>query len=118
MVLHTHSVMSLILALTAAGMFFHLVRLRQPVKAKGWLLGFYGSLFCWQVENVFRYSLPTQFEGTLIHKISATGVLIPALSATLICHTQYLYRFLVDIFPREKKAVLYASFVVFLLEFA
>jgi signal transduction histidine kinase len=118
MILHTHSVMSFILALTAAGMFFHLVRLKQPVNAKGWLLGFYGSLFCWQVENMFRYSMPPEFENTLLHKISAVGVLVPALSLTLICHTQYLYRFLQDTFPKERRIILIISFFFFGIEFA
>ncbi len=118
MMLHTHSVMSLILALTAAGMVVHLVRLKRPVNAKKWLLGFYFSLFCWQVENMVRYSLPPEYEGLLLPKLSATFILIPGLAFTLICHTQYVYCFLADPFPRERKKVFLISLVFFLAEFA
>lgn len=118
MILHTHTVMAFILALTAAGMFIHLFRLKQPVNAKGWLMGFYLSLFCWQVENIFRYSLPPEYESSLIFKIQVTAILIPALSSTLIFHTQYVYRFLVDPFQKERNLVLKISIGLFLLEFA
>ncbi|WP_162944895.1 sensor histidine kinase [Flavisolibacter nicotianae] len=110
--------MSLILALTAAGMVVHLVRLKRPVNAKKWLLGFYFSLFCWQVENMVRYSLPPEYEGLLLPKLSATFILIPGLAFTLICHTQYVYCFLADPFPRERKKVFLISLVFFLAEFA
>jgi two-component system, NtrC family, sensor kinase len=118
MILHTHSVMSLILALTAAGMVIHLVRLKQPVNAKRWLLGFYLGLFCWQFENMIRYSLPPEYEGHLLPRISATLLLIPGLALTLVSHTQYVYRFLVDPYPRERKTVLTISLIFFAVEFS
>lgn len=118
MMLRTHSVMAFILALTAVGMFFHLYRLRQPVKAKNWLMTFYFGLFCWQTENVIRYSMPASYDGTLPQKISVAAVLIPSLSLTLLAHTQYLYQFLVHLYIRESRVVLKLSFALFLFEFA
>ncbi len=117
MVLHTHSVMALILALTAAGMFIHLFRLRRPVAAKGWLMAFYAALFGWQLENVFRYSLPAGYSGSLVYKVSVVAVLIPSLFTTLVAHTQYVYRFLADPFCSERRTVLKISAALFLLEF-
>ena len=116
MILHTHSVMSLILAITAAGMSVYLMRLRQPVNAKKWLLGFYLGLLGWQFENMIRYSLPPEYEGHLLPKLSATLLLIPGLAVTLICHTQYVYRFLADPFPKERKMILYVSVAWFAAE--
>lgn len=118
MILHTHSVMAFILALTAAGMFFHLYRLQQPVNGKSWLMMFYFGLFCWQTENVIRYSMPASYDGTLPQSISVAAILIPSLSLTLIAHAQYVYRFLVHLYPKESRVVLKISIVLFLLEFA
>lgn len=118
MILHTHSVMAFILSLTAAGMFFHLYRLQQPVQGKNWLMTFYFALFCWQTENMIRYSMPPSYEGTLPHSISVAVILIPSLSLTLIAHSQYIYRFLVHLYPKESMVVLKISIVLFLGEFA
>lgn len=61
MLLHTHMVLSVILGLTAAGMFAHLYRLKQHVKAGKWLRLFYLALLLWQIENVVRYSVPLNY---------------------------------------------------------
>jgi signal transduction histidine kinase len=108
--------MSFILALTAAGMFYHLVTVRQPVKGRKWLVGFYLGLCIWQLENVFRYSMLPGYIGSTAYKIEMILILIPALSLTLICHTQYVYRFLVDLYERERRLVLRISIFLFLAE--
>ncbi|MFN2440654.1 MAG: hypothetical protein ABR503_15735, partial [Chitinophagaceae bacterium] len=108
--------MSFILALTAGGMFFHLVRLRQPVNAKKWLVCFYLGLFIWQLENVVRYSMPPEYVGTLTYKLELIFILIPALTLTLICHTQYVYHFLADIYKRERKITLLVSIGLAIVE--
>ncbi|MFN2439305.1 MAG: hypothetical protein ABR503_08905, partial [Chitinophagaceae bacterium] len=87
--------MAFILALTAGGMFFHLLKVRQPVKAKKWLAGFYLGLLCWQLENVVRFSMPTGYIGSFNYKLVIIFILMPALSIMLISHAQYAYRFLV-----------------------
>jgi signal transduction histidine kinase len=117
MLLHTHSVMAFILALTAAGMFTHLFRLRQPVNAKGWLMAFYLALFGWQMENVFRYSLPANYADTLVYKLSVVVVLVPCLTLTLVAHTQYVYRFLAHPWPKESRVIQKISVGLFLAEF-
>ncbi|HVG40462.1 MAG TPA: hypothetical protein VM888_02530, partial [Chitinophagaceae bacterium] len=61
--------MSFILGLMAAGMSYHLLRTKQPVNAKGWLVAFYIGLFIWQIENVIRYSAPLEYYGSTIYKI-------------------------------------------------
>ena len=116
MMLHTHSVMSFILALTATGMFVHLLRVKQPVKAKKWLVCFYLGVLCWQFENLFRYSMPPEYIGTWVYKIDILAVLIPSLSLTLICHTQYVYQFLVDTFEKEQKIVFRLSILLCVAE--
>lgn len=116
MLLHTHSVMSYILALTALGMFMHIVQLRQPVNARRWLLFFYCSLLIWQTENMFRYSSPMWYYHTSSYKFQTVFILIPAIGCTLIAHTQYAYRFLVPAFLKEARLVLKLSIAFTLSE--
>ncbi|MBD0368585.1 MAG: hypothetical protein ICV53_21080, partial [Flavisolibacter sp.] len=116
LLLHTHTVMSFILAITALGMFMHLVRLRQPVNAKKWLVGFYLGILLWQTENMVRYSVPLEYIGTVAYKLQTIFGLIPLLSVTLISHEQYVYRFLVTTYKREQKVVFWISVGVCLCE--
>jgi hypothetical protein len=92
--------MSYILALTAAGMLVHLLKIKQPVRAKSWLICFYLGLAGWQFENVFRYSAPMEYFGSTAYSIETIFLYIPFLSLTLTAHTQYTYRFLVPCFKR------------------
>jgi signal transduction histidine kinase len=112
MLLHTHTVMSLILGLTATGMFVHLIRLKQPVNAKKWLILFYLGLLVWQIENMIRYSMPLEYFVTLTYKIQTVFVLIPMIALTLIAHTQYAYRFLAATHERESKIVFWGSLLL------
>jgi len=108
--------MSFILGLTAAGMFFHLIKLRQPVKAKKWLIGFYLGLLIWQIENIIRYSVPVTYFDTAAYKLQTIFVLIPALAITHVSHAQFAYHFLVATHERERKVVLWVSSAFWFME--
>lgn len=108
--------MSFILGLTAAGMFFHLVKLRSPVKAKKWLVSFYLGLLIWQIENIVRYSVPVTYFETTAYKLQTIFILIPALALTHISHAQFAYKFLVSTHERERKIVLWATTAIWLID--
>jgi len=108
--------MSFILGLTAAGMFFHLVKLRSPVKAKKWLVSFYLGLLIWQIENIVRYSVPVTYFETTAYKLQTIFILIPALALTHISHAQFAYKFLVPTHERERKIILWAATAIWLLD--
>jgi len=110
-------VMSLILGLTATDMFVHLVRLRQPVNAKKWLILFYLGLLVWQIENMIRYSMPLEYLATLTYRIQTVFMLIPMIALAHIAHTQYAYSFLVATHERERKIVFRVSLLLSLSEF-
>ncbi len=110
--------MSYILALTAGAMLVHLMKTKEPVKARVWLMCFYLGLAGWQMENVFRYSAPGHYFGTTLYTIQTICFYIPCLSLTLIAHTQYNYRFLVSCYKRERKIVLWASVALSIIELA
>ena len=116
MLLHTHTVMSYILGLTAAGMFFHLARLREPVNARKWLMAFYLGLIIWQIENIIRYSMPVSYFTTLTYKLQTTFVLIPMLAVAHIAHSQYAYRFLIPTYKKERDLVLKVSVILSVCE--
>jgi len=101
--------MSYILALTAAGMFVHVSRVKDGMNGKRWLVAFYLGLAGWQLENVIRYSLPPAYYETTEYSLQTVFIYIPFLSLTLIAHTQYTYRYLTSCFRREQKIVLWAS---------
>ena len=94
MLFHTHLVLSVIRGLTAAGMFVHLSRLSEPVKAGKWLRLFYMDLLLWQIENVVRYSFPHAYYNLLPYRLQTVFVSMPAIAISIVCHTQYAYRFL------------------------
>jgi len=110
--------MSFILALTALGMFVHLMKVKEPVKAKFWIVAFYFGLLGWQIENVIRYSLPLSYLGMVPYKIQTIFLYIPSLALTLIAHTQYTYRFLIPAFNREREIVLKVAIAVSIAELA
>lgn len=101
--------MSLILLLTAVGMLVHLLTLRQSMYAKKWLVCFYLGVSCWQVDNMMRYSAPLDYYGTTFYKVQTVFWLIPFLAITLVSHCQYVYRFIADTFPRERKIAFWAG---------
>ncbi|MEO8766206.1 MAG: ATP-binding protein [Ginsengibacter sp.] len=109
--------MSLILGLTATGMFVHLIRLQQPVNAKNWLILFYLGLLIWQIENMIRYSMPLEYFVTLLYRIQTVFMLIPMIALTLVAHTQYAYRFLVATHERESRIVFRISLLLSAGEF-
>ncbi|MBD0364948.1 MAG: HAMP domain-containing protein [Flavisolibacter sp.] len=113
---HTHSVMSFILALTALGMFVHLVRLQEPVKAKKWLVGFFLGILLWQLENVVRYSAPLDYFNSIGYIIETVLIWAPALALTHISHTQFAYHFLITAYERERKIVLWLTIGLWLAE--
>jgi two-component system NtrC family sensor kinase len=117
MLLHTHTVMSFILGLTATGMFMHLKQLKQPVNARKWLMGFYLGLIIWQIENMVRYSAPVEYFDTLPYKLQTVLVLIPMLALAHISHSQYAYKFLEATHEKERRIFLRVSYVLSLAEF-
>jgi len=104
--------MSLILGLTATGMFVHLIRLQQPVNAKKWLILFYLGLLVWQIENIIRYSMPLEYFATLTYKFQTVFMLIPMIALTHIAHAQYAYKFLVATHEHERKIVFRVSLLL------
>lgn len=116
MLLHTHMVLSVILGLTAAGMFVHLYRLKEHVKAGKWLRLFYLGLLLWQIENVVRYSVPLNYYNSLAYRLQTVFVLMPTIAISIVCHTQYAYRFLVNTYRRERDFIFKLSIIISILE--
>lgn len=93
-------------------MFVHLWKVKQPVRARNWLICFYLGLAGWQFENVVRYGFPIEYYSTTAYSLQTIFIYIPCLSLALLSHTQYTYQFLVPCFKREQKIAFWAIAVL------
>ncbi len=106
-ILHTHTVMALLLMLLVSGMYFYLRSLDSNEESKKWFQLFYLTQIVWQSSDLVRYSLGPELIGGLFYKLSVVLVTIPAVCVLQIAYSQFLYRFLEDCFKKEQKLVLY-----------
>jgi signal transduction histidine kinase len=106
-ILHTHTIMALLLLLLVGGMYLYLYNLKSDSQSKKWFQVFYLAQILWQLSDMFRYSLNPMLIGSLGYKLSVVLVTIPALSILQIAYSQFLYQFLDDPFKKERKVVLY-----------
>ena len=113
--LHTHSIMALLLAILSGSMFVYLIRLKEDVTGKKWVIFFYGAQIVWQFSDMVRYSLNPALFGSLIYQITVIGLTIPAFCVVQTAYLQFLYRFLDDTFPRGRKILLYVMVVLSLI---
>jgi two-component system, NtrC family, sensor kinase len=111
-ILHTHTIMALLLLLLVGGMYFYLYNLKSDSQSKKWFQVFYLAQIFWQLSDMFRYSLNPGLIGSLGYKLSVVLVTIPALSILQIAYSQFLYQFLDDTFKKERKVVLYVMILL------
>ncbi|MBK9257853.1 MAG: HAMP domain-containing protein [Saprospiraceae bacterium] len=114
-ILHTHTIMALLLLLLVSGMYFYLYNLKSDSQGKKWFQIFYLAQIFWQSSDMIRYSLHPELIGSLGYKLSVVLVTIPALSVLQIAYAQFLYRFLDDTFRKERKVVLILMIIVALI---
>ena len=110
--LHTHSVMSLLLFLFGTGTFIFVNNLKENTPSKKWFrLLFLGNLL-WQASDILRYSLHPSMVGSLIYQLDVALWAIPSFCLLEIAYLQFLYFFVGNPFERERKIVLYISIFI------
>ena len=106
-ILHTHTIMALLLALLAGSMLVYLMQIKEDRPEKKWFMLLYGFQVLWQCSDMIRYSLsPVLFDG-IIYKITVLALTIPSLCILYTAYLQFLFLFLDDTFPRGRKIILY-----------
>ena len=114
-VLHTHSVMALLLLLLSGKMYLYLSESKGETLGKKWFQVFYFAEVFWQTSDTIRYSLHPSYFGGLLYQTTVAFMTVPALVVLMVSFTQFLYMFLVDAFPKERKNALRIMVVVGIL---
>jgi two-component system, NtrC family, sensor kinase len=107
--LHTHSVMSLLLFLFATGTFVFVNNLEENTPSKKWFRLLYLGNLLWQASDLLRYSLHPSMVGSLIYQLDVALWAIPSFCLLEIAYLQFLYFFVGNPFERERKIFLYIS---------
>jgi two-component system, NtrC family, sensor kinase len=110
--LHTHSVMSLLLFLFATGTFVFVNNLKENTPSKKWFRFIFLGNLLWQASDILRYSLHPSMVGSLIYQLDVAVWAIPSFCLLEISYLQFLYFFVGNTFERERKIVLYISIFI------
>jgi two-component system NtrC family sensor kinase len=110
--LHTHTVMSLLLLLFVSGMFIYINNLKTDTLITKWFRYFFLGEVLWQSSDVLRYSLHPGMIGSIFYKLEVSFWTIPALCLLEISYLQFLYLFLGNPFEKERKIVKMVMYIV------
>lgn len=101
--LHTHSILAFILALTQIGMLIYLFGLKEDTRIRRWMIINYIASVIWQVDQTIRFSIHPGVEKALFYKLETTLIYSPALAILTLSYFQILYLFLYQPYERERK---------------
>jgi signal transduction histidine kinase len=115
--LHTHSVIAFIIAVTQLGMTWFLLKSRAKIPIRKWLILNYIASSIWYLDQMIRFSLYPGTEGSLFYKIETVFLYGPVLVAQMLANLQIYYQFIEPKFDRERKwvMIILVPFSVFLV---
>ena len=110
--LHTHTVMSLLLFLLSTGILIFITNFKENTPSRRWFKLFYLGQLLWQGADILRYSLHPSMVGSLTYQLNVSVWAIPSFCILEIAYLQFLYFFLGNPFERERKTFLYLSIFI------
>ena len=115
--LHTHSVIAFIIAVTQFGMTWFLFKSRARIPIRKWLILNYIASSIWYLDQMVRFSLYPGTEGSWVYKIETVFLYGPVLVAQTLANLQIYYQFIETKFDMERKLVmkLMVPFSIFLV---
>lgn len=115
--LHTHSVIAFIIAVTQFGMTWFLFKSRARIPIRKWLILNYIASSIWYLDQMVRFSLYPGTEGSWVYKIETVFLYGPVLVAQMLANLQIYYQFIEAKFDMERKLVmkLMVPFSIFLV---
>ncbi len=115
--LHTHSVIAFIIAVTQFGMTWFLFKSRARIPIRKWLILNYIASSIWYLDQMVRFSLYPGTEGSWFYKIETVFLYGPVLVAQTLANLQIYYQFIEAKFDMERKLVmkLMVPFSIFLV---
>jgi len=112
--LHTHSVIALIIGATQWGMLWFLLKEGINIPIRRWMILNYLCSSIWYIDQIFRFSLFPGTEGSWIYKLETIFIYSPSLALLMLANIQTGYLFIESSFEKERKFVLRLSIPVFL----
>jgi len=115
--LHTHSVIAFIIAVTQLGMTWFLIKSRARISIRKWLILNYIASSLWYLDQLVRFSLYPGTEGSWLYKFETILIYGPVLVAQMLANLQIYYQFIEPKFDNERRWVmmLMVPFSIFLL---
>lgn len=115
--LHTHSVIAFIIAVTQLGMTWFLIKSRARISIRKWLILNYIASSLWYLDQLVRFSLYPGTEGSWLYKLETVLIYGPVLVAQMLANLQIYYQFIEPKFDNERRWVmmLIVPFSIFLL---
>jgi len=104
--LHTHSVIAFIIALSQIGMLVFLMNLKTDFPALRWLKLNYFASPIWYLDQMVRFSMYPGTEGSLFYKIETIFLYGPVLIFQMLANVQIAYLFIESKFEKERKFIL------------
>ncbi len=104
--LHTHSVIAFIIALSQIGMLIFLMNLKTDFPALRWLKLNYFASPIWYLDQMVRFSMYPGTEGSLFYKIETIFLYGPVLIFQMYANVQIAYLFIESKFEKERKFIL------------
>lgn len=104
--LHTHSVIAFIIALSHLGMFLFLMNVKTDFPALRWMKLNYFASTIWYIDQMVRFSMYPGSEGSLIYKAETILIYGPVLVCQMYANVQIAYLFIKSMFEKERRFVL------------
>jgi two-component system NarL family sensor kinase len=104
--LHTHSVIAFVIALSHLAMFLFLMNVKADFPALRWMRLNYFAGTIWYIDQMVRFSMYPGSEGSLTYKTETILVFAPILVCQMYANVQIAYLFIESMFEKEKKIVL------------
>jgi signal transduction histidine kinase len=104
--LHTHSVIALIIGATQWGMLWFLLKEGTNIPIRRWMIINYMGSTIWYIDQIVRFSLFPGTEGSWVYKLETIFVYSPSLSAVMLANIQICYLFIESSFEKERKLIL------------
>jgi len=103
--LHSHSVMALIIGISQLGMFWFLMKSKDTFPEKKWIKLNYFASTVWYFDQMIRFSIYPGQEGTVLYTLETIFIYLPSLVMQMFANVQINYLFIESRFEKERKAV-------------
>lgn len=110
--LHTHSVMALIIGSTQWGMLWFLLKSKNNIPVRKWITLNYLASTIWYIDQMIRFSLYPGTEGSIFYKLETVLIYSPALGLLMLANLHTYYLFIENTFERARERLLRSTLLI------